>query len=105
MSVYLDDPSRNVQLQLDLFRKMVTYGTNGGSKSDLYAIIGSSRAAPAIRHQPAAPSGRMVNAGPIWNQQDAEVKCPVVAYAVGGRWTGQWRTTRQGQMSVCEIGS
>jgi hypothetical protein len=46
---------------------------------------------------------RNVDAGPIWNQADAELKCPVVAYAVRGRWTGQWVTTEQGRMSVCEI--
>ena len=46
---------------------------------------------------------RRVNAGPIWNQADAELKCPVVAYAVNGSWTGQWVTTEQGRMSVCEI--
>jgi PLAT/LH2 domain len=37
-SVYLDDPSRNVQLQLDVHRKMITYGQGGGEKSDLYPI-------------------------------------------------------------------
>lgn len=47
--------------------------------------------------------GRDVDAGPIWSQADAELKCPVAAYAVRGSWTGQWRTTVQGKMSVCEI--
>lgn len=46
---------------------------------------------------------RNVEAGPVWDQADASTKCPVVAAAVHGRWTGQWSTTRQGQMSVCEI--
>lgn len=49
------------------------------------------------------PRLRNVEAGPIWDQGDANTKCPVVAAAVHGRWTGQWSTTRQGQMSVCEI--
>jgi ribosome modulation factor len=49
------------------------------------------------------PRGRDVEAGPIWDQADAQAKCPIAAYAVRGRWTGQWRTTVQGQMSVCEI--
>jgi Mannan-binding protein len=101
-SVYLNDPSRNVQIQLDLFRRKITYGTGGGPRSDLYDIIGASGGATAQRPMPPV-SVRMVNAGPIWNQQDAAMKCPVVAYAVNGRWTGQWRTTQQGQMSVCEI--
>jgi hypothetical protein len=46
---------------------------------------------------------RWVDAGPIWNQFDADRKCPKVARDVGGKWTGQWKTTRPGQMSVCEI--
>jgi hypothetical protein len=46
---------------------------------------------------------RDFQAGPIWNQQDAERKCPVVAYAVSGHWNGQWVTTREGEMSVCGI--
>lgn len=53
--------------------------------------------------QAAAVKGRDVEAGPIWNQADAQIKCPVAAYAVRGTWTGQWRTVAQGQMSVCEI--
>ena len=46
---------------------------------------------------------REVEAGPIWSDGDAATKCPVVAYAVHGVWTGQWRTVTQGEMSVCEI--
>ena len=44
-----------------------------------------------------------VDAGPIWNQIDADRKCPQVAKSAGGKWTGQWKTTRPGQMSVCQI--
>ncbi len=44
-----------------------------------------------------------IEAGPIWSQDDALVKCPVVAAATSGTWTGQWRTTVWGKMSVCEI--
>lgn len=40
-----------------------------------------------------------VNAGPIWNNNDAQSKCPAVC---GGlKWNGQWTTTVPGQMSVC----
>lgn len=40
-----------------------------------------------------------VDAGPIWNNADAQQKCPAVC---GGlRWNGQWTTTVPGQMSVC----
>ena len=47
--------------------------------------------------------GKMVEVGPIWNQADAEVKCQKAARKSGGIWSGQWRTTRQGIMSECEI--
>jgi|GEM_PF-859197 hypothetical protein len=42
-------------------------------------------------------------AGPIWNQADAERKCPEVAKSNGGMWNGRWRTTVPGRMSVCEL--
>lgn len=39
-----------------------------------------------------------IPAGPIWNQQDAEKKCPQVCPP---HWNGQWTTTVWGKMSVC----
>lgn len=41
-----------------------------------------------------------VNAGPIWNNDDAQTKCPQIC---GGRqnWDGNWRTTEFGRNSVC----
>jgi hypothetical protein len=44
-----------------------------------------------------------VEAGPIWNQADAQRKCSQIATANGGVWDGQWRTTVPGRMSVCEL--
>src|SRR4051812_30425235 len=41
-----------------------------------------------------------VNAGPIWNQGDANSKCPNICRPPE-RWSGQWRTTVPGRMSVC----
>ncbi|MGJ8669468.1 MAG: mannan-binding lectin [Oceanococcus sp.] len=98
-SVYLLDRSRGVDLQIDIHRKKVLYGENGGQKRDLYSIT------QAVRKSDPAPQSnkRAVNAGPIWNQGDAETKCPKLAYQQGGQWTGQWWTTVQGKMSVCEI--
>lgn len=42
-SAYLNDPSRNIQVQIDIWRRMTTYGVNGGPKSDLYPITASWR--------------------------------------------------------------
>jgi len=43
-----------------------------------------------------------VNAGPIWNQQDAEKKCPDTCTQAGYTgWNGNWKTTVPGKMSVC----
>jgi len=39
------------------------------------------------------------NAGSIWGNHDAPHKCQEATRWYGG-WNGQWRTTREGQMSV-----
>ena len=44
-----------------------------------------------------------IPAGPIWDQKDAEYKAPLVAAAHQGKWTGQWNTVVQGEMSVVEV--
>jgi hypothetical protein len=49
----------------------------------------------------AAQAAKTVEAGPIWDQQDAEKKCPTVCEK-HGTWTGHWWTTVQGKMSVCQ---
>lgn len=51
---------------------------------------------------PAVNSSWDVNAGPIWNNDDAKAKCPGVCQnASGGTWNNNWTTTVPGQMSVC----
>ncbi|NEO16252.1 MULTISPECIES: mannan-binding lectin [Moorena] len=42
-----------------------------------------------------------LEAGPIWNQGDAEAKCPAVCEKSGTKWNGNWVTTVPGEMSVC----
>ena len=42
----------------------------------------------------------LVNAGPIWNQADANNTCPRTC-AAPRKWNGQWRTTVPNKMSVC----
>jgi hypothetical protein len=42
-----------------------------------------------------------IPAGPIWDQKDAEKKCPIVCAAHLGKWNGQWKTVVEGEMSVC----
>jgi hypothetical protein len=57
-----------------------------------------------VRPTPAAPlagSNVEIEAGPIWANEDADNKCPQVCGSRGGQWTGQWRTTQPGRMSVC----
>jgi hypothetical protein len=41
-SVYLNDPSRNVSIQIDLFRKKIIYHDANSPKRDLYDVLGSS---------------------------------------------------------------
>ena len=42
-----------------------------------------------------------VEAGPIWNNNDAKQKCPKVCSDVSATWNGNWKTTVWGSMSVC----
>ncbi len=49
----------------------------------------------------ATPNSIDVNAGPIWNNQDAQTKCPATCTNVNLKWNGQWTTTEPSQMSVC----
>lgn len=43
-----------------------------------------------------------VEAGPLWNNNEAQQVCPDVCRDADGKFTGQWRTTIPGQMSVCD---
>jgi hypothetical protein len=61
-SVYLYDQSRNVNIQLDLHRKMVRYGQGNGAMSDLYRIVQSEIAEVDTRSQ-AAPAAATVTNG------------------------------------------
>lgn len=45
---------------------------------------------------------RTITIGPIWNNNDANYKCPRVCFNRGSRWTGQWWTVRPSQASVCQ---
>jgi len=47
------------------------------------------------------PTSQDVDAGPIWNNDDAKVKCPGVCQKTKGVWNGNWKTTVEGKMSVC----
>lgn len=49
------------------------------------------------------PMSGNVFAGPIWNQDDANFKCPVAAFAAEKSWNGQWATIIPGKMSVCGL--
>ena len=44
-----------------------------------------------------------IPAGPLWNDQDAKDKAPKVAAAHQGKWTGQWSTVVESEMSVIEV--
>lgn len=124
-SVYLVDTGRGIEIQLDLHRRKVTISTRGGPRRDLYNIIrfthnganydvrggdvrdrgGDGPRGGDVRDRDVRDrdDSRTVEVGPIWNQADAERKCRAKAQELRGEWTGQWWTTVQGRMSVCEI--
>lgn len=43
-----------------------------------------------------------VSAGPIWNNMDAQRKCPAVCSQQGAQWDGNWRTVAAGRDSTCD---
>ncbi len=67
----------------------------------LFAAAGSAGVRAAEVNQPLPNE---VQAGPIWNERDAQGKCPSVCAGVSQPWNGFWRTTVWGQMSVCSCG-
>jgi hypothetical protein len=44
----------------------------------------------------------MIEAGPIWNDTEAQIKCPSICEQNNGKWANVWKTTVPAQMSVCE---
>jgi hypothetical protein len=59
---------------------------------------------PGARHaNHPVPSGAVtqVDAGPIWNNDDAQDKCPQTCARAGGEWNGDWRTVGA-RTSVCD---
>ena len=74
-----------------------------GQRAIFRMLVCAAPAALLLASAPAAAKPREVEAGPIWNQMDAERKCPQAARKAGGSWTGQWRTTQVGRMSVCAV--
>jgi hypothetical protein len=62
-----------------------------------------STADVASDSQPNGISGYTMDVitGPILNDDDAKVKCPVVCASYGGEWNGQWKTVVEGKMSIC----
>ena len=64
----------------------------------VHAVSASSPASPGVEAEAAAVD---IPAGPIWNNEDAKVKCPVACAAASRRWNGQWTTVIWGKQSVC----
>ena len=48
-----------------------------------------------------SPAAIDVEAGPIWDNDEAQEKCKAACASAGREWNGQWRTTQFGRMSVC----
>jgi len=44
-----------------------------------------------------------IPAGPLWSNDDAQAKGPRIAAAHQGKFTGQWTTVVESQMSVIEV--
>lgn len=113
----LDDPTRDLQIRLNLPLRTIQITERRGAWRRLYAITttrpsgygrgyeGNMRRPDRSWDSPQRPRDdvREVAVGPIWNQVDAQVKCKGAAIRERGEWTGQWRTVEASKQSVCEI--
>ena len=52
---------------------------------------------------PAMAIIKPLEAGPIANGQEAQIKCPMLAQQNNASWTGKWWSIASGNMAVCEI--
>jgi hypothetical protein len=60
----------------------------------------------AMLAAPAAAQVVPTGAGPIWNNSDAQGKCPAVCARAHMGWQGVWRTPRMSTQSECDcVGS
>ncbi|NEV61416.1 hypothetical protein G3446_05820 [Thiorhodococcus minor] len=74
-SVYLNDSSRNIQLQLDLHRKWVSYGEDGGPKRDLYRITDAKSVTGRTVTSVQMQNGKLLKTGgSAWSEYDANGK-------------------------------
>jgi hypothetical protein len=85
-------------------RCLEVYGTEaerGVAQVRTWVCDGSPGQRWAVASQPEAPPevARDIEAGPIFSTVEAGKRCPAVC--APGRWTGVWRTTVLGRMSVC----
>lgn len=70
----------------------------------LAACETASLPGPAPAAPTAAKAGvQTLEAGPIWDNANAQTVCPGLAAKAGARWTGGWWTTVPNEMSVCEV--
>ncbi len=44
-----------------------------------------------------------IPAGPLWSNDEAQVTGPKIAAAFQGKFTGEWKTVVESQMSVVEV--
>lgn len=111
----LDSAARDVQIRIDIKRGNILITERRGAFRPLYRISRTGQAGgggPGTRANEGWGSfnrERFIveerEAGPIWNQGDANAKCAALARRENAEWTGQWRTTQVGVMSVCELRS
>lgn len=113
----LNDPSRDVQVRLNIKSRAILFTERGGPYRFLYAIQSIGNAPPrgwgggrpggsegmGYREQPRNEVAEIDAGQWLVNQFDAQRVCPGVATRARGVWTGQYRTTRPAVSSVCSV--
>jgi hypothetical protein len=89
-------PIFNQQQANDVCPKVCTVKWNGQWTT---TVPGQMSVCGAQPYQPGLQGYGSIPVGPIFNQQEADTKCPNGLAKV--KWNGQWSTTVPNQMSVC----
>lgn len=73
----------------------------GSANQSLVPQLGTAPPPWGHKHHHAANGIVPISPGPIWNNGDAQNKCPATCGKAGMTWTGDWRTTGPNQ-SECD---
>lgn len=82
---------------------VVRKGSTASAPTPTKTVVTTQTTYVSMPAPAAASNTREIYAGPIWDANQAQVKCPIIARNNKGSWTGKWRKTGPDHSSLCEV--